>query len=119
MLAILLAVLNTMLLSTREQTRDVGVMKALGFTDGSVFGLMLLQSLVLCGLGGGIGMLAAKLSEPALEAMLATMFPNYLVTGTTLLLAAGFTLALGLVAGIAPALRARRLQAVEALRASV
>jgi len=119
MLAILLAVLNTMLLSAREQTRDVGVMKALGFTDGSVFGLMLLQSLVLCGLGGGLGMLAAKLSEPALEAMLATMFPNYLVTGATLLLAAGFTLALGLAAGLAPAIRARRLEAVEALRTTV
>lgn len=119
MLAILLAVLNTMLMSAREQTRDVGVLKALGFTDAGVFGLMLLQSLVLCSLGGGLGILLAKLTEPAIEKFLATMFPNYIVTGSTLLQATGLTLGLGLLAGIAPAVRARGLKAVEAMRAAI
>ncbi|MFN0008017.1 MAG: ABC transporter permease [Planctomycetota bacterium] len=119
MLAILLAVLNTMLMSAREQTRDVGVLKALGFTDMGLFGLMLLQSLVLCGLGGALGILLAKITEPAIERFLATFFPNYMVTGSTMIQATVLTLGLGLLAGIAPALRARGLKAVEAMRAAV
>ena len=53
LLAILLACVNTMLMAGREQTHDVGILKALGFEDGSVFGLLLAQSLLLCLLGGG------------------------------------------------------------------
>lgn len=119
MLAILLAVLNTMLMSAREQTRDVGVLKALGFTDMGVFGLMLLQSLVLCGLGGGLGILLAKITETEIGKFLATFFPNYIVTGSTVIQATWLTLGLGLLAGIAPAVRARGLKAVEAMRAAI
>jgi putative ABC transport system permease protein len=116
--AIVLAVLNTMLMAAREQTRDVGVLKALGFSDGAVFGLLLLQSLCLCALGGALGVLLALGSEGGLRSMLSTMFPNYDVTQRTLLLAALLTLVIGLVAGVAPAWRARRLNAIEALRAT-
>lgn len=118
MMAILLAALNTMLMAAREQTRDVGVLKALGFTDGSVFGIMLAQALFLCGLGGGLGILVAKLSEPALARMLGTFFPGYLVPNETLLLGAAMTLVIGLFAGIAPAWRAQKLKVIDALRAT-
>jgi putative ABC transport system permease protein len=118
LIAILLAVLNTMLMSAREQTRDVGVLKALGFSDGSVFGAMLLQSIVLCSVGGALGIAAAKASEGPIAKMLGTMFPGYEVTGNSLLQAALVTLALGVVAGVAPALRARSLDVVTALRAT-
>jgi len=117
MLAILLAALNTMLMSAREQTRDVGVLKALGFTDGSVFGILLAQGLVLCGTGGVIGILLAKVSEPGMTRMLSSMFPGYQVTDGTVMEAAGATLAIGLLSGIAPALRARSLSVIDALRA--
>jgi putative ABC transport system permease protein len=118
MFAIVLAVLNTMLMAAREQTRDVGVLKALGFTDGSVFGVMLLQSLCLCGLGGGAGIAAALGSESGLRSWLSSFFPNYDLTVQTVVLAVLLTLAIGLVAGITPAWRARRLNAIEALRAT-
>ncbi len=116
MIAILLAVLNTMLMSAREQTRDIGVLKALGFSDGSVFGILILQAFVLCGAGGGLGILFAKLSEPGMAKGLGTMFPGYQVTGPTLLEAVGATLAIAFLAGIAPALRARALSVIDALR---
>jgi putative ABC transport system permease protein len=116
MLAIVLAVLNTMLMAAREQTRDVGVLKALGFSDGSVFGLMLLQSLCLCALGGAAGIALARLTQPGMRRLLGTVFPNYDLTPQTVLLGSLLTLAIGLVAGIAPAWRARRMNAIEALR---
>lgn len=118
MIAILLAALNTMLMSAREQTRDVGVLKALGFEDGAVFGLLMGQSLVMCGLGGVLGMLLAKGLEPPMTKFLGNMFPGYEITTTTLWMALGLTLAIGVFAGIAPALRARAMRVIEALRAT-
>jgi putative ABC transport system permease protein len=116
MIAILLAAVNTMLMAAREQTRDIGVLKALGFTDASVFGAMLSQALFLCGLGGALGIAVAKLTEGWFISKLGNMFPGYAVTSSTLLLAVVLTLAIGLFAGIAPALTARRLKVIDALR---
>ncbi len=118
MLAILLAALNTMLMAAREQTRDVGVLKALGFSDGRVFGVMMIQSLVLCGLGGFIGVGLAKFTEPLFVGLLGTYFPGYAVTDDVMLAGALVTLATGIVAGIVPALNAKRLPVIQALRAT-
>lgn len=116
MIAILLAVLNTMLMSAREQTRDIGVLKALGFTDGSVFGVLIVQSFGLCGLGGLLGIGVAKGLEPLISTAIGSMFPGFTVTLPTILEAATATAAIGFLAGIAPALRARALSVVDALR---
>jgi putative ABC transport system permease protein len=118
MLAILLAALNTMLMAAREQTRDVGVLKALGFSDGRVFGVMMIQSLVLCGMGGLIGVGLSKFTEPLFVGMLGTYFPGYAVTNDVMLAGALVTLATGIVAGIVPALNARKLPVIQALRAT-
>jgi putative ABC transport system permease protein len=117
--AILLACINTMLMAAREQTHDVGVLKALGFSDGRIFTLMLAQGLALCCIGGGLGLLLAKGSEPAFQDALARYFPAYRVTDQTLLGAAVISVAIGFVAGIIPAIGARRLSPVAALRANV
>jgi putative ABC transport system permease protein len=116
MVAILLAALNTMLMAAREQTRDIGVLKALGFGDGVVAGVLLWQSLALCAFGGGAGILLAASTEDAVAKMLGTVFPGYEVTAATLWSAAGATLLVGLVAGVGPALRARGLSVIDALR---
>lgn len=117
MIAILLAVLNTMLMSAREQTKDVGILKALGFGDGSVAGVLFLQSVVLCGLGGLLGIAFAKLTEGTMATAIGSMFPGYTVTLPTIGEAAIATAAIGFLAGIAPALRARSLSVIDALRA--
>jgi putative ABC transport system permease protein len=80
-----------------------------------MFGLLILQALVLCGLGGALGIGLALLLEPAAAAKMATMFPGYRILPETLVLGAGITLAVGLIAGVFPAWRASRLRCVEAL----
>jgi putative ABC transport system permease protein len=115
-IAILLAALNTMLMAAREQTRDVGVLKALGFGDGTVFGILLLQSMVLCGIGGFAGVALAKAMSPIMSAGLGTYFPGYAVTDATVLQGLALTLVIGLFAGLAPAWRARSLPVIQALR---
>jgi putative ABC transport system permease protein len=117
LVAIVLACVNTMLMAFREQTHDVGILKALGFDDASVGALMLTQSFFLCLLGGALGLLLAKLLEPGLVAMLSTNFPGYRVTTPTLLLGGALAVVIGVVSGIVPALRARALRSVDALRA--
>lgn len=117
--AILLAVLNTMMMSGRQQTRSVGVLKALGFSDRSTFALLICEALLLCGLGGLAGIGLALGTEPALGAALAAILPVYAITRETMALGLGGALLVGLIAGVVPAVQASRLRAVEALRAEV
>jgi putative ABC transport system permease protein len=114
--AIVLAVLNTMLLAGREQTHTIGVLKALGFTDSNVFGIMLAQGILLSALGGAMGMGIAIATGPMFESVLGTQFPGYHVSGAILGQAAALSLLVGLLAGTIPAWRARQMLAVEALR---
>ncbi len=111
--AIMLAVLNTMLMAGRERTRDIGVMKALGFGDGVAFSLLMLESLLLCGLGGAGGVGLALVAAPLFRGALA---PTYAVTGETVALGVGLALLLGVLAGLAPAWRASRLRVIQAMR---
>ena len=119
LVAILMAALNTMLMAAREQVRDVGVLKSLGFTDGSVAMVLLAQSLLLCGLGGGLGVLAAVGSAETMVDLLGGMFPGYQVTGATALLALALSLLLGVAAGLVPAWRAARTRVIDTLRLEV
>jgi putative ABC transport system permease protein len=114
--AIALAVLNTMIMAGREQTRDVGILKALGFTDRTVFAVLLSQSLLLCILGGSLGLGLARLASGPISMVLSTQFPGYEVTSGVLAQAALVALCIGLLAGITPAWRASKLQVVDALR---
>lgn len=116
LVAILVACINTMLMSMREQTVDVGILKSLGFTDGSVFSLFLAQSMLLCLLGGALGVLIAWSTQASIATSIEMMFPSFVIQPRTYAMAAGVTLAVGLLAGLVPAWRARRLRCVEALR---
>lgn len=117
LVAIVLACVNTMLMALREQTHDLGILKALGFTDGATARLLLMESLFLSVLGGGTGLLIAKIAEPVLVMVIGTMFPGFAIRGGTLVLGVVLTILIGLIAGLLPALFARRLQCVAALRA--
>jgi putative ABC transport system permease protein len=114
--AIVLAALNTMLMASRERTGDLGILKALGFSDASASLLLLLESLLLCAAGGAVGVGLALLSSPILGKVLSMVLPNFTISGETVGLALGLSLLIGLVAGAIPAYRASRLRVVEALR---
>jgi putative ABC transport system permease protein len=115
--AILLASVNTMLMAARERTREFGILKAIGYPDRAISGLLLVESLTLCGSGGLLGVVLAKLAEPGLRKFLVRFFPGFAIGPETMALGLGLALLVGLLAGILPAWRARRLVAVDALRA--
>jgi putative ABC transport system permease protein len=117
--AIFFAVLNTMLMAGRERTRDIGILKALGFTNGAIGMLLLSESLLLCGAGGTVGALAAKAIERGLWSTFNAMIPGFAVANGVILQGIVLALALGVLAGALPSLRARRLPPVVALRVEV
>ncbi|MCX6892486.1 MAG: FtsX-like permease family protein [Verrucomicrobia bacterium] len=112
---ILLVAGNTMAQSVRERTGELGVLKAMGFTNTQVLGLVLGESCVLAVLGGGLGLGLACLiisrGDPT-----GGMLPLFFFPTLDVLVGAALCLALGLVAGIFPALQAMRLRVAEALR---
>lgn len=114
--AIFFAVLNTMLMAGRERTRDLGVMKALGFTDRATGMLLVAESLLLCGLGAALGIGVGLLAEAPFAVATASFLPGFGFDEGTLLLGAAIAVGVGLIAGVLPGRRAARLTAIAALR---
>jgi putative ABC transport system permease protein len=114
--AIFFAVLNTMLMSGREKTREVGMLKALGFRDGTVGAMLVGESLLICGLGALLGIAITKALDAPFQRAMGAQLPGFAFDTSTLLFGTGISLALGLLAGVAPAVRATRLTAIQALR---
>ncbi|MEM7305648.1 MAG: ABC transporter permease [Planctomycetota bacterium] len=115
LIAVFFAVMNTMLLAGREQTHDLGLLKALGFTDNDARFLLVAQSLLLCLLGAGLGLLLALVTESMISTVMGPFFPGYHVQPGTYMLGAAIAVGLGLVAGMTPAWRAGRLRPAESL----
>ncbi len=105
---------NTMAQAVRERIPELATLKTLGFTDGSVLWLVLAEAVLLVGVGGAAGMGLAALLLPAVASKSMGMLPTSVPMQTWL---AGIALIvlIGLVVGVLPALRARRLKIVDAL----
>jgi putative ABC transport system permease protein len=101
----------------RERTNELAVLKTLGFGNGLVLVLVLLESSAIAMVGGGIGLALAWLftlgGDPT-----GGMFPAFYVPTADLARGAALALSLGLVAGAMPAVQAMRLRIVDALRRS-
>jgi putative ABC transport system permease protein len=111
---ILLVTGNTMSQSVRERTGELGVLKAIGFTNGGVLALVMLESCLLALVGGALGLGLAWLTTSRGDPT--GMLPLFFLPHRDLLLGLGFSLALGAVAGVFPALQAMRLRVADALR---
>ncbi len=114
---ILLIVGNAMFLAIRERTREIAVMKTLGFTATRVFRLVLSESILLSLLGGLSGILVAYYTLEAVTSIpqIRSILPNLLLSKEIFLQALAYMLGLGLITGFVPAFRAMRLNTVQAL----
>jgi putative ABC transport system permease protein len=114
--AIFFSVLNTAQMAARERARDVGVLKALGFRDATAGRLLLVESMLVVGTGGVLGVGLGWLSQAFFLGAFGFILPNYHVEPWTVGLGAALALAIGLVGGVLPAWRLTRLRPVSVLR---
>jgi len=109
-----IGIMNIMLVSVTERTREIGVRMAVGATEKDVRVQFLVEALVLSLLGGAIGVLAGMLASVGVSRLLA--WPA-IITPTAIAVAAAFSIAIGIFFGYYPALKASQLDPIEALRA--
>jgi len=107
-----IVVMNIMLVSVTERTFEIGLRKAIGAKKREILVQFLIESALLCGVGGVLGLLAAS----AVTTLVAATTPVPMrITGGYIALSLFVSTAIGLIAGIYPAMRAARLDPVIAL----
>jgi putative ABC transport system permease protein len=108
-----IGIMNIMLVSVTERTREIGVRKAIGALRRDILGQFLLEAVLVSSMGGAIGIALGWLISKAAALPLGFTAP---VDAGTVLMATGFAVGVGLLFGSYPAWRASRLRPIEALR---
>jgi putative ABC transport system permease protein len=111
-------IMNIMLVSVSERTREIGLRKAVGARPAAILLQFLVEAIVLCLIGGAIGLALGQ----ALTTTVASFLPaeakvdRMVIPPMAILLAFGFSAGVGLIFGMFPAIKAARLDPIEALR---
>ena len=109
-----IGVMNIMLVSITERTREIGTRKALGAPNSSIRIQFIVESIVICLIGGIIGMiLGILMGYGGIKLIKSTVFA---VSVKSVLLSIGFSMAIGVFFGYYPANKAAKLDPIEALR---
>jgi len=114
--AILLVAANTMMMAARERTAEIGVMKTLGFEDGAIFGMVLVEAAIITLGGGVLGALLAKWTIEGSGFNAGGVLPPMTVSWTTVTIGLAIAVLMGASSGLIPAFQASRLKIVDALR---
>ena len=109
-----IGIMNIMLVSVTERTREIGLRKAIGASSVTVLNQFLIEAMVLSLIGGGIG-IAGAIALATVAGKLANITPVF--TPEAISLAVGVSAAVGIVFGIAPAIKASRKRPIQALKA--
>jgi putative ABC transport system permease protein len=109
-------VANTMAMTARERLAEYATLKALGFSPGFVAALIIGESIMISAIGGAIGILLTFPAAAAFRKLVGSMFPVFNVSPETLAMQAMAALAVGLLAGLLPSIRASRVKIVDGLR---
>ncbi len=110
-----IGIMNIMLVSVTERTREIGICKALGATRADILLQFLLEAMVISLIGGLVGLVFGYGLGMGVAGLIPT-FPPSSVPGWAVLLAMGFSMGTGIIFGILPAAKAARLDPIDALR---
>ncbi len=108
-----IGLMNIMLVSVTERTREIGIIKALGATRSNIMSQFLIEAIIICQLGGILGIILGILIGNIITLILGGSF---LIPWAWITLGIITCLVVGLISGLYPALKASRLDPVEALR---
>ena len=108
-----IGIMNIMLVSVRERTREIGVRRAIGAKQSAILTQFLMEAVVLSFLGGLIGLILGQLASYGFSVLGGW---DFFIDPTTVVVALGFSALVGVVFGVWPARTAAKLQPVDALR---
>ncbi len=108
-----IVIMNIMLVSVTERTKEIGIRKSLGARQMDILKQFLVEAVTLSAIGGAVGVTIAWIIGRVLTAM---FFPTFLSLGAVFI-AVGVSMVVGIMAGVFPAWKAARLDPIEALRA--
>jgi putative ABC transport system permease protein len=105
-----------MLVTVNERTREIGIRKAVGARRRDIMNQFLIESISLTGIGGVLGIALGWAITQAVERIPQAQGLTLLITPGTVIIAVGVSVAIGIVFGLYPAMRAARLHPIQALR---
>ncbi|MEP7358824.1 MAG: FtsX-like permease family protein, partial [Anaerolineales bacterium] len=114
----LIAMVNTLAIGVIERTREIGMLRAVGATQGQVRRMVIVEAVLLAGLGTALGLISGVYLGYVLTLALSNFgfALVYQFPGTAVMIAIAIGLLIGIVAAVFPARQAARLEIVRALR---
>jgi putative ABC transport system permease protein len=119
-----IGIMNTMLTSVMERTREIGIMKAIGATTRDIMSIFIIEGMLMSSLGGVIGIILGVFGSQALTLILRNFMSMGggsfqlapIITITSVVLAVAVSLIVGVFSSLYPAWKAARMSPIEAVR---
>jgi putative ABC transport system permease protein len=111
-----IGIMNIMLVTVNERTREIGIRKAVGARRRDIMWQFLIESVALTGIGGVLGIILGWSITQAVQRIPQASGLTLLITPATVIIAVGVSVGIGIVFGLYPAMRAARLHPIQALR---
>ena len=110
-----IGIMNIMLVTVTERTREIGIRKAIGASRGTILMQFLMEAIVLCMLGCGLGIFLSWSILQIVNTVVASLDMVFRLNGSVVLIAVGFCFMIGVVFGLYPANKAAKMKPIDAL----
>ena len=110
-----IGIMNIMLVTVTERTREIGIRKAIGATRGVILQQFLLEAIVLCMMGCAIGIFLSWVVLRVISVVVSSLSMSFSMQGNVVLISVLFCFAIGVVFGLYPANKAAKMQPIDAL----
>ena len=110
-----IGIMNIMLVTVTERTREIGIRKAIGASRGTILSQFLMEAVVLCMLGCGLGIFLSWAILQTISTVVASLDMTFSLDGGVVLIAVVFCFVIGVVFGLYPANKAAKMKPIDAL----